>query len=193
MARLRAVLARSFDFYAFSILALALVFLPVQGDQLSAPPQEPTSSNAAVTQSPAQAAAVPDPAAAAHTQFCGLWRAGGSFRSTILINNVLVTQPMTVQPALFMADGARYDLPPVTIAPGSVEQVSVNDALASAPAALAPHISNYGSAAVSFSWPWDTAVVADMQVLNEPESLIYRFPFNSVSPGAAAPHALEGL
>ena len=61
---------------------------------------------------------------------CGLWRTDTSFNSTIQIKNRLVTEPVTVTPVLFMADGTEFDLPDVILPAAGVATVNVNSALA---------------------------------------------------------------
>src|SRR6266478_4697376 len=88
----------------------------------------------------------------AHVLHAGLWRTDGSFVSTIRVKNVLVVAPIDVTPVLFMADGTPYMLSPVHIAVSGVATVNINDALAGAPSSISSHVSQFGNAALIYSY-----------------------------------------
>jgi hypothetical protein len=123
---------------------------------------------------------------------CGLWRTDTGFTSTIQIKNRLVTGPMTVSPALFMADGTEYDLPAVNLPTAGVATVNINNALASLPAALASHLSQYGSATLRFTgFPF--AIIAQTTFGSPSLSLSYMAPFTAIATAEPAAQTLEGL
>ena len=126
---------------------------------------------------------------------CGLWRTDTSFNSTIQIKNRLVTEPVTVTPVLFMADGTEFDLPDVILPAAGVATVNVNSALAniqSAAAGITSHLSTYGSSALRFSgFPF--AVIGQTTFGSPSLSLSYMARFTAVSNGPPAEQTLEGL
>jgi len=122
-------------------------------------------------------ASTPAQANKTYTLYSGLWRTDGSFVSTIRIKNVLVVAPMDVTPVLFMADGTPYMLASVHVAVSGVATVNINDALAAAPPATASHTSQFGSAALIYSYPSPGHVTASMAVIDASRSLSYTSPF----------------
>ncbi|MGO9096908.1 MAG: Ig domain-containing protein [Bryobacteraceae bacterium] len=131
--------------------------------------------------------------------WCALWRADGEFRSTIRLSNQLLVSAMDVQVTLYMADGTAYGLPAVRLAEGAVSTVDITDALGRAPASIRPRISDFGSAAVSYTYDWQGAVYASMSMLNLAQSLEYTPPCTFSPSGASAansasgPQVLQGL
>ena len=125
----------------------------------------------------------------------GFWRTDYSFKASIRITNSLAIAPLLVTPVLFMADGTEYPLATVQVPPTSVVTVVINDALASAPAAVLPHLSTYGSAVLKYTWRWQSAVSASIVSLDVPRSLTFtsRFVAPSKSSETAQNHTIEGL
>ena len=131
-------------------------------------------SNGAQTSQAARALAQ---ANKSYTLYTGLWRTDGGFVSTIRIKNVLVVAPMDVVPVLFMADGTPYMLSSVHVAVSGVATVNINDALAAAPSSIASHVSQFGSAALIYSYPSPGHVTAQVAAIDVSRSLSYTFPF----------------
>lgn len=52
-------------------------------------------------------------------------------KASIYLKNGLETSPLTVTPVLFLSNGARYALDPVTLDPSGTSVISINDGLAS--------------------------------------------------------------
>src|SRR5229473_1424425 len=147
---------------------------------------------------PAQAsrsASTPAQANKTYTLYTGFWRTDGSFVSTIRIKNVLVVAPMDVTPVLFMADGTPYMLSSVHLAVSGVATVNLNDALASAPPSIGSHISQFGSAALIYSYPSPGHVTAQVAAIDASRSLSYTYPFVEPMnmPGHDSKQILEGL
>jgi hypothetical protein len=82
--------------------------------------------------------------------FAGLWRTDRHFEATLHLKNSLITGPLTVTPALIMADGAEWKLPPVVLDTAGTADVSLNRALDNLPSSLTPHLSQYGSVVVRY-------------------------------------------
>src|SRR6266478_4149156 len=147
---------------------------------------------------PAQAsrsASTPAQANKTYTLYTGFWRTDGSFVSTIRVKNVLAVAPIDVTPVLFMADGAPYMLSSVHVAVSGVATVNINDALATAPSSIASHISQFGSAALIYSYPSPGHVTAQMAAIDASRSLSYTYPFVEPMnmPGHDSKQVLEGL
>src|SRR5713226_7033368 len=144
---------------------------------------------------PAQAsrsASTPAQANKTYTLYTGFWRTDGSFVSTIRVKNVLAVAPIDVTPVLFMADGAPYMLSSVHVAVSGVATVNINDALATAPSSIASHISQYGSAALIYSYPSPGHVTAQMAAIDASRSLSFVFPFSEPM-GEPMQQNVEGL
>jgi hypothetical protein len=123
---------------------------------------------------------------------CGLWRTDNGFTSLIEVKNRLVTAPVSITPVLFMADGTEYDLPPVNIAAAGVATINVNNALASAPANVAGHLSQFGSATLTFTGNLP-AVIAQTALGSPSRSLSYVARFTGITQGNPSQQTLEGL
>src|SRR6266478_523527 len=122
----------------------------------------------------------------------GLWRTDRSFESTIRITNSLEVAPLDVVPVLYMADGTRYALPSVTLPTAGELELNVNDALRTAPPAVAAHVSEFGSASLEYRYFSPGAVSGTIQILDLPRSLIFTNCFGP-SGGTQGAHTVEGL
>jgi len=99
---------------------------------------------------------------------------------------------MDVVPLLFMADGTPYMLPSVHVGVSGVATININDALAAAPSAVAGHISQYGSAALIYSYSSPGHVTAQMAAIDGSRSLSFVFPFAEPM-GEPMQQTVEGL
>lgn len=59
----------------------------------------------------------------------GFWRINPSSRASIYIRNGLDNSPLTVTPIVYLSNGARYSLSPVTLRPLGTAVVSINKSL----------------------------------------------------------------
>ena len=100
----------------------------------------------------------------------GYWKTDHDFNPILRLKNVLLTQPISVTPILYFADGTPFTLPVITLEPAGVAQVNIRIALQSVPAKLLSHISTYGMAGISYQWSWP-AVIATIQNTDEIASL----------------------
>src|SRR5579883_981901 len=112
-----------------------------------------------------------------YTEYCGLWRTDETYQSDIQLSNQLVISPIDATVTLFMADGTPYVLPKVRLGKAGVSTIDINTALANAPDSVRPHLSSFGSAAVSYKYDWQGVVFARMSILDIPRSLQYSYPF----------------
>lgn len=156
------------------LLAVAVLFYlhfpSVRAQSSSAPP------SAASMTMPMQPASTPQ----TYAIYAGLWRVDGNFVSTLRVKNELVVASLDVTPVLYMSDGTPYALPPVHVAVAGVALVNINDALTKVPAKIAGHLSQFGN--VELHWRYTSAghVVASVEMLNIPQSLIFIAPFNAI-------------
>ncbi|HET9784439.1 MAG TPA: hypothetical protein VFP94_05690 [Terriglobales bacterium] len=107
----------------------------------------------------------------------GLWRTDGGYRATIHVQNALMVSPLSVTPTLYMADGTPLTLPAVEIPASGTASVEINQALATAPAAFAGHISTFGSAALRYDWDSGGHLSAILMSKDAGRSLIHTTHF----------------
>lgn len=171
----------------FLVFALSLAVVLTQSAVQANDPASSKSHDMAAT-SPSQ----PDQA---HLLYAALWRTDGSFVSTIRIKNVLVVAPLQVTPTLFMADGTAYPLPSVTIPISGVATININDALAATPQSIAPHISQFGSATLFYTYPSPGHLLASIAAIDVPRSLSFVYPVLEPMPmpSDTSMQTLEGL
>src|SRR5258708_4764094 len=100
--------------------------------------------------------------------------------------------PLDITPVIFIADGTPYPLRTVHLAISGVATVNINDALAAAPPSIASHISQYGSAALIYSYPSPGHVTAQVASIDASRSLSFVFPF-AESMGEPMRQTVEGL
>ncbi len=112
------------------------------------------------------------------------WRSDRGFDSYLRLKNILLNQPLTVTPVLYMADGYEVDLQPITLDPAGVASVNVRTALHDAGPTASAHSSAYGIAGVKYHWSW-SAVIATVQNIDEVESITFH---SSLAADAEAVH-----
>lgn len=79
-------------------------------------------------------------------------------KASIYLKNGLETSPLTVTPVLFLSNGARYALDPVTLDPSGTSVISINDGLASQ--GVAPWGILSGYVEITYSWAWNPLCVS---------------------------------
>jgi len=97
----------------------------------------------------------------------GLWRIDHNFESTLELKNVLINHPITATPVLYLADGAEYELQPVTLEPAGVASVNIGAALRDLPPNLQAHWSSYGMLGVRYHWSWLAAIIGVVRNIDE--------------------------
>lgn len=55
----------------------------------------------------------------------GLWMIGANFKASLYLTNGLKTDPLTVAPALYLSNGVRYALDPVTLDPSGTAVIDI--------------------------------------------------------------------
>jgi hypothetical protein len=83
----------------------------------------------------------------------GFWMIDPNRKATIYLKNSLETSSLTVTPIIYLSNGARYSLAPVTIEPSGTAVVSINDALDKQ--GIASYAILSGFVEVQYSWAWD--------------------------------------
>lgn len=180
---MRAIRKFSLTLAATAVLLLLAIALTSVGASVRFKPSTPAkpSAQAAVART-----------MKTYTMYSGLWRTDGSFVSTIRVKNVLVVAPMDITPVLFMADGTPYPLPAVHLAVSGIATIKINDALTKAPSSVANHLSQFGSAALIYTYTSQGHVSASIASIDASRSLSYTFPFSEPT-GASMMQTLEGL
>jgi len=110
----------------------------------------------------------------------GFWRTDQGFKSELVLTNVVKTESVVVTPVLYLALGTRYQLAPVTLPPLGVARVSINDALADAPAALRSHLADLGSVSIEYIGRWQY-VMASVNALDVGRSLVFTSRLSSAN------------
>lgn len=123
------------------------------------------------------------------TLVCGLWRMSPDLVAKIHIKSALMVAPLAVTPTLYMADGTSYQLPPVEVPMSGEATVNINQALEDAPPWLGAHVSNYGSAVLTYIWDGAGHVSASMNMKDLVHSLTFHQSFldQPSAMGAAMP------
>ena len=126
----------------------------------------------------------------------GLWMTDANMKSYLHITNDLITSSLSVTPVLWLSNGTRLPLPPVTLEPSGTTVISVNQSLADQ--GLAPYATLSGYVELDYQWPWD-ALCATVRNIDITHSVIFNYglPLASsatVTPaGKPATQTLEGL
>jgi hypothetical protein len=83
----------------------------------------------------------------------GFWMIDPNRKASIYLKNSLEISPLTVSPILYLSNGARYVLTPVTIEPSGTAVVSINDGLDKQ--GIAPYATLSGYVEIQYMWAWD--------------------------------------
>lgn len=126
----------------------------------------------------------------------GLWMLGPNMKSSLYLRSDLKTDALTVTPVIYLSNGVRYPLPPVTLAPTGTAIVDIGQALDAQ--GVAPYATLYGYVEIDYQWPWP-ALCATIKNVDALHSLVFtsflqRLPgaFPS-SPIQTPTHSFEGL
>ncbi|MEE9234982.1 MAG: hypothetical protein V3U28_06070 [Candidatus Acidoferrales bacterium] len=123
---------------------------------------------------PAGAVQTPDTTSDTRTTFrvvAPFWKTNQGFSSTLIIRNRHKKSPATVTPILYTADGREVRLETLELAPNSVQELPLAEALAAA-----SEWARSGAVALEFQAPNAAAVAGYALVMDERRSLL----FNSV-------------
>jgi hypothetical protein len=102
----------------------------------------------------------------------GLWMTDANWKAALYLKNGLKTDPITVTPILYLSNGLRVPLSPVTLEPSGTTIVDIGKGLESV--GIAPYATLCGYAEIEYQWAWAavTATVKNVDVVN---SLIFIF------------------
>ena len=129
----------------------------------------------------------------------GFWMTGPNMKATLTMRNGLKTDPLTVTPVLYLANGVRYALPAVTLQPTGIAIVDINQGLAQQ--GVAPYATLSGYVELDYQWAWPI-VCAMVKSVDTVHSVIFNYgmtaPLNAPpSPGRIASpgltHKFEGM
>jgi hypothetical protein len=127
----------------------------------------------------------------------GFWLTGPSMRSSLYLRSDLKTDPLTVTPILYLSNGVRYSLPPVTIEPAGTAVIEIGQALEAQ--GVASYAKLYGYAEIEYQWHSAVfcATIKNVDALN---SLVYTSnlqqppeSFPAQPPVAGQSHTLQTL
>lgn len=188
--------ARTISLVLFPALLIAGLILYLHFPAARA--QSGSSSYSPPAGSSGMSAAMHMPPPMPQSVYAGLWRVDHTFTASIHIKNTMVGSSVQVTPVLFMADGTEYDLSAINLGPNAVADVDVNRALANAPAEIAAHQSQYGSAELKYMNPGPGVVSGEITMIDAPRSLLYKSAFemmmNSMNVGMSPSlQRVEGL
>lgn len=109
----------------------------------------------------------------------GLWMVDANFKSSIYLRSVIETDPITVTPILWLANGNKYVLSPVTLDPAGIAIIDINAGLASQGISSWATLSGYVE--LDYNWPWDPfcATIRDVDVAH---SLIFTYGLRPSTP-----------
>jgi Bacterial Ig-like domain (group 2) len=88
----------------------------------------------------------------------GFWMTDPNFKASIYLTNGVETSAVTATPVLYLSNGVKYSLPPVTLQPAGTSVLSINDALLAQ--GVAPYATLAGYVEVDYTWPWDPLSVS---------------------------------
>lgn len=127
----------------------------------------------------------------------GLWMTDANFKSSVYLRNFVETDPITVTPILWLANGTRYTLPKVTLEPAGTAIIDINAGLQSKGISSWATLSGYVE--LQYAWPWDP-LCATIRAVDVAHSLIFTFGLRSttlLNPQApraqAGPQVVQGM
>jgi len=100
----------------------------------------------------------------------GLWMTDANMKASLYLKNTMKTNPVVVTPSLYLSNGVRYMLSPVTLEPSGTAIVDINQSLAQQ--GVAPYAKLYGYAEIEYQWPW-APVSATIRNVDSLNSLIF--------------------
>lgn len=112
----------------------------------------------------------PPPIPKLQTSVGGFWMTNAYFKSALYLKNGLKTGPLTVTPALYLSNGVRLPLAPVTMEPSGTAVVDINLALADRGFAYNATLNGYVE--ITFQWAWN-AICASVRNVDTVHSLIF--------------------
>lgn len=124
--------------------------------------------------------------ATARSMIGGLWMTDANYKSSVYVRNVVESDPVTITPVLWLANGTKYTLPDVTIEPAGTAIIDINAGLQSK--GISPWATLNGYVELQYSWPWDP-LCATIRAVDVAHSLIYTTSLRSSTPFGSHPQA----
>ena len=87
----------------------------------------------------------------------GFWRIDANRKASIYLRNALESSPIAVAPSLYLSNGTRYRLAPVTLEPSGTAVASINESLRLQ--GIPPWATLSGYVEVEYTWAWDPVCV----------------------------------
>ncbi|HEY6766413.1 MAG TPA: Ig-like domain-containing protein [Candidatus Sulfotelmatobacter sp.] len=88
----------------------------------------------------------------------GFWMIDANRKASIYLKNGLETSSIAITPSLYLSNGVRYKLSPVTLEASGTAVVSINDALREK--GISPWATLSGFVEVEYTWAWDPLCVS---------------------------------
>ncbi len=133
------------------------------------------------------------------TMVGGLWMTDANWKSSLYLRNSVETDPIEVTPILYLANGKRYPLAPVTIEPAGNVIIDINDALQKQGISSWATLSGYVE--LEYNWAWDP-FCATVRDIDTAHSLIFSYSLRPTLPTpiqvkqgtpVKVPPAVEGM
>ena len=116
-------------------------------------------------------------------QYIPYWTAEGGWHTELQLRNNLSADSLTVTPALRTPDGTETPLQPLTLLPGEVRSVMLNEALAAVNSNLAGQANAYGSIALRYKSKGSRNLYASAMVHDTGHPIMYHLDGQIESPG----------
>jgi Bacterial Ig-like domain (group 2) len=118
----------------------------------------------------------------------GFWMTDAFTKSSVYVRSNVETAAVTVNPVVYLSNGTKVSLAPVTLKPAGTTVININDGLAAH--GLAPYATLSGYVELQYSWPWD-ALCATISNVDVTHSVIFTFGLNPPTPSHTAGHASQ--
>ena len=116
-------------------------------------------------------------------QFAPYWTAEGGWHTELQLRNNLANEKVTVLPALRTPDGAEHPLKAVTILPGEVQSINLNDALGDVEPGLVGQSNAYGSIVLRYTSYSIGNVYGSVMVHDTGRPIMYHIDAVNQAPG----------
>ena len=115
----------------------------------------------------------PPPTSESQEQFVPYWTAETGWHTELMLRNNLASGPLTVTPALRLADGTEIAIPAISIASGTVASVNVHDALLQSHPEVMSLANPYGSAVLRYTSPSEGNLYASVMVHDDGHPILF--------------------
>jgi hypothetical protein len=116
-------------------------------------------------------------------QIAPYWTAESGWHTELQLRNNLAAESLVVMPSLRTADGTETTLNPVTLLPGEVQSVNLNEALAAVNSSLAGQANAYGSIVMRYNSKASRNLYASVMVHDTGYPIMYHIDAMIQAPG----------